>query len=117
MSSASRIMVAEASEPIERGIWLDALRQAGIEATTFERGVGAAIGGAQSIAPTSYPILVPSARIADARNIIAELAGAERLVPAASAAEQVSRVQRWTIAGIAGVLAFLLMAVIVQAVS
>ncbi len=94
MSSDSRVVVAEAAEPIERGIWLDALEQAGIEATTFERGVGAGIGGAQPILPTSYPILVPSAPIVHARNVIVSLAGAQRLVPISRSAGQVTKAQR-----------------------
>ena len=117
MTAESMVVVAEAGEPVERGIWLDALGQAGIEATTFERGSGAAFGGVQPVFPSSYPVLVPSTQVAAARNVIADLAGADRLLPVTTAAEQISNAQRWIIIVVGAGLAGLLIAVATRAVS
>lgn len=76
---AGAVPVAEATDEIEAGVWLDALAQAGIPATVFERGLGGALGGAVGWA--RYPVLVPRSSLGAARNVIAELAGASRLAP------------------------------------
>lgn len=117
MASNSMVMVAEAEEPIERGIWLDALEQAGIEATTFERGSGAALGGTQPMFPSSHPILVPSEHLVLARNIIAGIAGADRLLPVRTSEEQISKAQRWIVIVVGAGLAGLVVAVAVRALS
>lgn len=117
MASRSMVMVAEAKEPIERGIWLDALEQAGIEATTFERGSGAALGGVQSVFPSSHPVLVPSEHFVTARNIISDIAGADRLLPVRTSEEQISRAQRWIVIIVGAGLAGLVVAVSVRALS
>jgi hypothetical protein len=75
------VVVAEAEDAVEAAIWVDALRQAGIEATAFERGVGAALGGASPPGWVAYPVVVSSDRIGPARDVIAELAGGSVLAP------------------------------------
>jgi len=117
MASKSMVMIAEAEETVERGIWLDALEQAGIEATTFERGSGAAFGGVQPSFPSSHPILVPSVQVVAARNVIADLAGASRLLPLTTPEEQISKAQRWIFVIVGTGLAGLLVAVTARALS
>jgi hypothetical protein len=79
-------VVAEASDPLEAAIWVDALRAAGVEAVSFERGVGSALGGAVAPGWSRFPVLVPAADLGTARNVIAELAGGAALAPYRDAA-------------------------------
>jgi hypothetical protein len=74
-------MVAVAGDPAVAAIWVDALRQDGIDAATFQRGPSAALGGLFGGALIDYPVLVDPSRIADARNVVAELGGAGQLSP------------------------------------
>lgn len=74
------VIVAVARDPAEAQIWCDALRQDGIEAGTYERGPGAAFGGLATVV-SDYPVLVAPERFGDARNVIAELGGAQFLSP------------------------------------
>ena len=78
-SSARRIVVAEAPDAVTAAIWVDALRDAGINAATFSRGHGAAFGGAEAFA--MHVVLVDGASFAAARTVIAELGGASKLAP------------------------------------
>ncbi|MCC7365720.1 MAG: hypothetical protein IT303_15255 [Dehalococcoidia bacterium] len=108
-------VVAIARDAVEAAIWTDALRDAGIEAAAFERGPGAALGGA---APpwSSYPVVVPAGRLAAARNVIAELAGGAVLAPYRDIAEERARRARvlWVAGGAAAVvLGFLVVALLV----
>jgi len=81
VSSGGRVVVAEAADPVQAAIWVDALKAAGIEAASFERGVGAALGGAVTPGWAVYPVLVAAADIGGARNVVAELAGGTALAP------------------------------------
>lgn len=83
----SPMVVALAHDAVEAAIWVDALRDAGIEAVTFEQGVGAALGGS-STSWSKYPVLVSESRLGDARNIIADLGGAAALAPYRDATQQ-----------------------------
>ncbi|MCK9519210.1 MAG: DUF2007 domain-containing protein [Dehalococcoidia bacterium] len=74
------VVVAVAGDAIQAAIWHDALEDAGIEAAVYERGVGAALGGASAFG-ASYPLLVDRGDVAAARNIIADLGGAVALAP------------------------------------
>lgn len=76
----SPTLVAEAPDELSARIWVDALRDAGIAATTFERGTGAALGGAASFG-ARWPIVVDPSQVAAARSVIAEIAGAAPLAP------------------------------------
>lgn len=80
MAREPAALVAKASDQVEAQIWLAALRDAGIEAATFEVGVGAALGGAVT-GIARFPILVARRDLAGARNVIADLDGAARLAP------------------------------------
>ena len=75
------VVVAEAGDSLEAAIWIDALQAAGIEARTFERGVGAALGGAATVGFARYPLVVSREDLAQARSIIAEMGGAGSLSP------------------------------------
>ncbi len=86
MEAGRPVVVAEARDVVEAQIWIDALRDAGIPATTFERGVGAALGGAMTAGWARYPVLVPQGEMAAARNVVAELGGAAFLAPVADLA-------------------------------
>ncbi len=85
------VVVAEANDPIEAAIWVDALRDDGLGAESFERGVGAAFGGAATHTFSRFPVLVRSEDYAAARSIIAELGGAARLAPFRSASDERER--------------------------
>ncbi len=74
-------VVAEAGDSLEATIWIDALQAAGIDARTFERGVGAALGGAVTMGFARYPLVVGREDLAQARSIIAEMGGAASLSP------------------------------------
>ncbi len=88
--STEAAIVARANDPLEAQIWVDALRDAGLEAGMIERGPGAALGGA-FLGVASYPILVRHDQLEPARNIIAELGGAESLAPYSDPAEASER--------------------------
>jgi hypothetical protein len=80
-------VVAEAQDPLQAEIWLDALRSQGIEAASFERGVGGALGGALTAGFAVYPIIVAQADLAAARGVIAQVAGASAIAPVRDSAE------------------------------
>jgi hypothetical protein len=73
-------MVAEAPNAVDAAIWVDALISAGIDARTFERGVGAALGGAATVL-ARYPVLVPRVALVPSRNLLSDLGGARILSP------------------------------------
>lgn len=81
------IVVAEAQDPVQAEIWLHALRSEGIEASSFERGVGAALGGAMMTGFAVYPIVVAQGDLSAARNVIARVAGASAIAPVRDTAE------------------------------
>ncbi|MEX2081756.1 MAG: hypothetical protein WEC33_09080 [Dehalococcoidia bacterium] len=62
-------------------IWIDALRDAGLEAGTFERGPGPALGGAVTPGFAAYVVIVRRTEVARARSVIAEISGGEVLAP------------------------------------
>jgi hypothetical protein len=81
MAGGGTVVVAEAPDAVSASIWLDALRDAGIEAGMFERGVGAALGGAATPGLSRFAIVVRKEAMLEARNVIAEVGGASRLAP------------------------------------
>jgi len=81
MAATGTVIVAEAGDRVEADIWVDALRQAGIEAGTYERGVGGALGGAVTTGFARFPILVSATDLARARNVIADFSGTGALAP------------------------------------
>jgi hypothetical protein len=76
MGVSSTVVVAEARDAIEASIWVDALREAGVSASVYERGVGAALGGAATPGFSAYPVIVGRGELGRARSVIAEMAGA-----------------------------------------
>lgn len=98
------IVVAQASDEIEAAIWVDALRDAGVKAATFERGVGAALGGTTT--PwSSYPVVVAEEDLLTARNVIAELGGAGSLAPYHDPAAVRERQSRVLVVGVVTIVA------------
>ena len=81
MSGMATVVVAEASDPVQAAIWLDALRDAGVEANSYERGVGAALGGAMTPGFARYPVVVGETDLVCARNVISEISGGGVLSP------------------------------------
>ena len=81
MEPEGTAVVAVARDPLEATIWVDALRDAGIEARSFERGSSAAFGGASLGGMASFPVVVAATALGDARNVIAGLGGAHALAP------------------------------------
>lgn len=106
-------VVAEASDEAEARIWVDALRDEGIEAAFVERGAGGALGGA-SLFGAAWAVLVPRARIAEARGVITELGGAHALVASRTPAEERARARRAFLTVAGGVLLVALIAVLLR---
>lgn len=101
------VVVASARSVVEATIWVDALRHAGIEAATFERGVGGALGGAALGGWAAYPVVVARGDIAPARNILSELAGAGVLAPIGDDREAGRRRGRIMVGAAAAITGFL----------
>lgn len=112
------IVVAEAPDELQAAIWVDALRDAGVQAAMFERGVGAALGGSVT-SWSRYPVIVSEEHLLAARNIIAELGGASSLAPyrdpAALRARQ-TRQSRLLAAGLLGIAAVVAIGVVARIV-
>lgn len=106
-TSAARVVVAEAPDAVTAAIWVDALRDAGINAASFSRGHGAAFGGAEAFA--IHIVLVDENRIADARTVIAELDGASRLAPIPNRKAEAQR-QRGALIAVASIVAAIIAA-------
>lgn len=106
MSAAA--IVAEAEDPVQAAIWVDALRAAGIKCTSYERGVGAALGGAVTPGLAVYPVLVAREFLGAARSVVAELGGAAALAPWPDSARERSRALRAVRTSVAVALAILL---------
>lgn len=108
-SERTTVVVAEASDPVQAEIWVAALRDAGIEAATFERGVGAALGGAVTTGVSRFPVIVASRDLVAARNVISELDGAAHLAPFRDAEDQRERRSRalFTVAAIVALIILL----------
>ena len=85
---SATIPVAETSDVVAAAIWSDALREAGIRVGSFERGHGAALGGAVTAGSAMHVLIVGSADIGAARSVIADLGGTEALLPVRDAATQ-----------------------------
>ena len=81
MSGDAPVIVAKADSPVQAELWLAALRDAGIQGATYERGVGGAFGGAVGGPWSSYPVLVAREAVGQARSVIAEMDGASVLQP------------------------------------
>lgn len=81
MAASEPVVVAVAGDAVEAAIWVDALRAAGVEASSFERSEGAAMGGAVLSGWATYPVLVRRERLAAARSVVSELAGGAVLAP------------------------------------
>jgi hypothetical protein len=90
--------VAVARDSFEAELWTDALRAAGIPAASYERGAGAALGGAVMMA--GHVVVAPAERLGEARSIIAELADASVLAPLddTARADRRRRAALWTVA-------------------
>lgn len=100
MSAPTTTPVAEARDLIEAQIWVDALRDHGIKASSFERGVGGALGGAVTSGMSVYPIIVATSDLTAARNVIADLDGAIHLTPVRDrATSQAAQKRALTLAG------------------
>jgi hypothetical protein len=111
------VVVARAPDIVAAQIWVDALRDEGIEARLFEQSPGAALGGAITTGIAQFPLLVRETDFAAARAVIARLAGMEPLQPLPDeAAEDASR--RWALFAVIGIaVGAMLLAFIVQLAS
>ncbi len=82
MTKSSSIVVARTTDPIEAQIWVDMLRDEGIQAATYEQSMRGALGGASTLGfRSTHHILVRHEDIVGARNLIAEVGGAHQLAP------------------------------------
>lgn len=109
-SSAARIIVAEAPDAVTATIWVDALRDAGINAATFSRGHSAALGGAEAFA--TQVVLVERDQFAAARTVIAELGGASKLAPIPDREVEAQR-QRGALIAVGSIVAVIIAAAVV----
>lgn len=120
MSRGSTVVVARTGDPIEAQIWVDMLRDEGIQAASYEQSIRGALGGASTLGIRgTHHILVREEDIVAARNVIAESGGAHQLAPIPAgdddAAERATRALLLAVIG-AGVFfgLFLLFAVILR---
>lgn len=82
MTKPSTVVVARTGDPIEAQIWVDMLRDEGIQAASYEQSIRGALGGASTLGIRgTHHILVRHEDIAAARNVIAESGGARHLAP------------------------------------
>ncbi len=79
--STRAVVVASAPDFIAAQIWVDALKDEGIEARLFEQSPAAALGGAVTSGIARFPVLVREEDFAHARAVIGRLAGMEFLQP------------------------------------
>lgn len=87
-------VVAEAGDLVEATIWVDALRAAGINAKSYERGVGAALGGAVASGFARYPVVVSRQDLGEARSVISDMGGTASLAPIEEPGERGQAQQR-----------------------
>lgn len=72
------VVVARAEDGAQAQIWVDMLRDEGIDATSFEQGIRGSLGGASGF-HSRYLILVRREQFGEARSVIAEAGGATNL--------------------------------------
>lgn len=82
------IEVAETADGVDAAIWAGALRDAGIKVGVYERGHGAALGGAMTMGLARHVLVVPGEQAGAARSVIAEFGGTGALLPIRDAASQ-----------------------------
>ena len=101
MSGEGPVVVAVAENSLEANLWVDALRQAGIRASSFERGHGGALG-APTWRESVFPVLVRASEIGAARSVIADLGGARALAPVREPADAgaATRLLAWVVAAV-----------------
>jgi hypothetical protein len=95
------VVVARAPDIVSAQIWVDALGDAGIQARLFERGPGAALGGAITSGITRYPVIVAEDDFAVARTVIGRLAGMDVLQPLPDTDAEDAR-RRWALITVVG---------------
>jgi hypothetical protein len=111
------VPVATAPDIVAAQIWVDALKDEGIEARLFEQGPNAALGGAITTGWTRYPVIVAEDDFTRARTVIGRLAGMHVLQPLPDSEAEDAR-RRWAlIAVIAIAVGAMLLAFIFQLAS
>ncbi len=110
------VVVARTRDPIEAQIWVDILRDDGMQAAVFEQGARGALGGA-SLYGSIQNIVVRRTQFERAREIIADADGTHALIPLQEASESRDRMIRalLTVGGVA--IGFLLLFTLVQVVA
>jgi hypothetical protein len=91
MPASGTVVVAESQDVLDAVLWMDALQQAGIRATSYEQGLGGAYGGAWAGPLTRHCVVVAREDLGRARSVIAEVGGATRLSPYDDPAERRER--------------------------
>lgn len=91
MPASGTVVVAESQDVLDAVLWVEALEQVGIRATSFEQGLGGAYGGAWAGPLTRHCVVVSRDDLGRARSVIAEISGATRLSPYDDPAEQRER--------------------------
>ena len=100
--STRAVVVATAPDFVAAQIWVDALKDEGIEARLFEQSPGAALGGAVTTGIARFPVLVPEDDFAQARAVVGRLAGMEVLQPLPDDEED-DRRRRWALGAVIGI--------------
>lgn len=100
--TARTVMVARAPNMVAAQIWVDALRDEGIEAGVFEQSPAAALGGAITTGLAQFPIIVREDDFAAARAVIGPLAGMHALQPLPDDEVEDAR-RRWALFAVVGI--------------
>ena len=111
------VVVAEAHDIVAAQIWVDELKDAGIEARVFEQGPGAALGGAVTTGWAVYPVIVEEDAFGEARSVIGRLAGMDVLRPLPDTEAEDAR-RLWALAAVATIaIGAMVLALVVQLVT
>lgn len=113
-SNNGTVVVARTRDSLEAQIWLDMLRDQGLEAALFEQGVHGALGGARGFGGTHH-VVVRRVDLTQARNTLADAGAAHALAPVPDSRESSSRMLQALLAAGGVAVGFLLLLAIVQA--
>jgi hypothetical protein len=94
------VVVARTGDPATLALWMAALEAAGIPASSYQEGIGAALGGGAFPGLSAFAVVVPRSQLGQARTVIAECGDAAALAPVPGPGAP--RLVRWATAVVLG---------------